>query len=117
MIKRLKQEGGDTAACTVCYEDYAVGDRVSKLPCSHMFCIACVRQWLRRNGTCPVCRMELDDDTESDVRNDVDRFSWPTMLSLPNDMLTESQVLIRPENKMILFYTDIHTNFVYVFKY
>lgn len=52
--------------CVVCFEPYVVGHRVLQLPCEHMFCSECGREWLRRNCTCPVCRKEVDEEESDD---------------------------------------------------
>ena len=41
--------------CVICME--AVRADARRLPCTHAFHPACVRAWLRRQRTCPVCRM------------------------------------------------------------
>lgn len=52
--------------CAVCKEEYAKGDRVLKLPCSHQFHPECIKPWLETHNSCPVCRFELPvDDEES----------------------------------------------------
>lgn len=48
-------QGCGGATCAVCLEDAAAED-AAKLPCGHEFHRACIDQWLRRSGVCPVCR-------------------------------------------------------------
>lgn len=64
-IARLRRNDGE-AVCAICYDEYDVGQRVMKLPCDHLFCVGCCLQWLRRTGTCPVCRSSVMDDERSD---------------------------------------------------
>jgi len=45
--------------CAICLETQRLGAKVTKLPCAHIFCNDCVRSWLEKNNTCPVCRFEL----------------------------------------------------------
>lgn len=51
--------GGGTAqggACCICLRDLCVGERATALPhCMHVFHTACVKRWLRRKNTCPLC--------------------------------------------------------------
>lgn len=42
--------------CSVCLEEFAVGDVVKTLPCLHFFHERCVDRWLRTSGECPVCK-------------------------------------------------------------
>jgi E3 ubiquitin-protein ligase AIP2 len=45
----------------VCREDFAEGDRLIKMPCSvqHVFHAKCVQTWLKRDDSCPMCRVSL----------------------------------------------------------
>eukprot|EP00002_Diphylleia_rotans_P013022 TRINITY_DN2536_c0_g1_i1.p1 TRINITY_DN2536_c0_g1~~TRINITY_DN2536_c0_g1_i1.p1 ORF type:complete len:266 (-),score=50.86 TRINITY_DN2536_c0_g1_i1:596-1393(-) len=52
-------EAGDDE-CVVCHENYHVGEKVTYLPsCSHFFHVACIRPWLERSDTCPLCRCKV----------------------------------------------------------
>jgi len=43
--------------CSVCYEDYCVGDEIVSLPkCKHVFHWECGTRWLLRSPFCPLCR-------------------------------------------------------------
>ena len=46
------------SGCSVCLETLECGDAVRILaPCAHgSFHVACADSWLRRSGTCPLCR-------------------------------------------------------------
>mmetsp|Transcript_18745 Transcript_18745/g.42205 ORF Transcript_18745/g.42205 Transcript_18745/m.42205 type:complete len:407 (+) Transcript_18745:75-1295(+) len=50
--------------CSVCLEDYRPGLRATRMLCGHLFCTACIREWLREANSCPVCRYELATDCE-----------------------------------------------------
>jgi hypothetical protein len=44
------------SACAVCLEHIALS-RSHALPCTHVFCVACISQWRAHGGsTCPLCR-------------------------------------------------------------
>jgi hypothetical protein len=65
-VNSLKPEPvteADVAAqksCSVCLVEFALEDTsVCKLACSHGFHIDCLKPWLARAHTCPVCRLEL----------------------------------------------------------
>ncbi|XP_054160461.1 E3 ubiquitin-protein ligase RNF115-like [Oppia nitens] len=45
--------------CTVCMEDYKLGEKVRLLECSHRYHDECIVPWLKMHATCPVCRKEL----------------------------------------------------------
>ena len=48
--------------CCVCLEDQLVGTTAIKLPCGHIYHPNCLREWLEKSCTCPVCRFELETD-------------------------------------------------------
>ncbi|KAK3952930.1 hypothetical protein QBC32DRAFT_258920 [Pseudoneurospora amorphoporcata] len=46
--------------CSICTEDFTVGEDVRVLPCNHKYHPACVDPWLVNvSGTCPLCRLDL----------------------------------------------------------
>jgi hypothetical protein len=49
--------GGD-AACTICFGPLEDGDRVGALVCDHIFHAECLKRWLVRRNTCPLCQMQ-----------------------------------------------------------
>ncbi|CAM9413662.1 unnamed protein product [Choristocarpus tenellus] len=49
-------------ACSICLDDFNLGDKAVKLPCAHIFHRECVWEWLELHCTCPVCRFELETD-------------------------------------------------------
>ncbi|XP_039518264.1 E3 ubiquitin-protein ligase Praja-2 isoform X1 [Pimephales promelas] len=45
--------------CAICCCEYVKDEIATLLPCRHMFHKLCVTLWLRKSGTCPVCRHVL----------------------------------------------------------
>lgn len=55
--------------CVICAEDIAdVETPVIELGCAHAFHEECIKQWLTRRHTCPVCRLELETDSVTYLR-------------------------------------------------
>ncbi|XP_076898737.1 NEP1-interacting protein 1-like [Bidens hawaiensis] len=51
---------GDRISCSVCLQDFQLGETVRSLPqCHHMFHLPCIDKWLVRHGSCPLCRRDL----------------------------------------------------------
>lgn len=49
--------------CCVCLDDNELDDKVTRLPCAHIFHTCCIIDWLSNHScTCPVCRYELPTD-------------------------------------------------------
>ena len=43
--------------CAVCFVAFEPGDALKALPCGHAgFHLKCIRTWLQRSPTCPLCR-------------------------------------------------------------
>ncbi|KAL6782770.1 hypothetical protein ACKKBG_A08070 [Auxenochlorella protothecoides x Auxenochlorella symbiontica] len=45
--------------CIICREEMVVGGRTKRLPCGHVFHLHCLRSWLERQQTCPICRASV----------------------------------------------------------
>ncbi|KAH7863285.1 hypothetical protein Vadar_015722 [Vaccinium darrowii] len=50
---------GGKEECSICLEEFVVGSRVARLPCSHLYHGDCVLKWLKRSNACPLCRQFL----------------------------------------------------------
>ena len=48
-------------SCPICSEDYSVGEKVTQLPCSHVYHKLCVSDWLEMKETCPICRFDISN--------------------------------------------------------
>ena len=46
--------------CTICLCELDDGEDVRRLPCMHLFHVACVDQWLTLNKRCPICRVDIE---------------------------------------------------------
>ncbi|KAF7503140.1 hypothetical protein GJ744_004282 [Endocarpon pusillum] len=50
----------DSLSCSICTEDFTLGEALRVLPCNHKFHPLCVDPWLLNvSGTCPLCRIDL----------------------------------------------------------
>lgn len=50
----------ETLGCSICTDDFTVGEDVRVLPCNHKFHPPCIDPWLVNvSGTCPLCRLDL----------------------------------------------------------
>jgi len=52
--------GGATDPCSICHGAFETGEVCMAMPCGHQaFHQECLRKWLQRHRTCPMCRAEL----------------------------------------------------------
>ena len=49
--------------CCICLEKYKINEKVINLPCYHNFHSKCIKIWLQRSKTCPICRENIFDIT------------------------------------------------------
>lgn len=50
--------------CTICLEDFKLKDIVIYLPCFHSFHKNCILNWLKNNTTCPLCKIDVNDNLQ-----------------------------------------------------
>ncbi|GAU30477.1 hypothetical protein TSUD_18570 [Trifolium subterraneum] len=53
----------EAAKCVICFEDLNAGVR---LPCSHIFHVNCIHDWLVVGNSCPLCRFQLPSANTSE---------------------------------------------------
>ncbi|KAL1562456.1 RING-type E3 ubiquitin transferase [Salvia divinorum] len=65
-----REEEGEERCCCICLQELkgrSGGGGVERLPCLHLFHGVCIKEWLRKSPTCPLCRyhvcMEIHDST------------------------------------------------------
>ncbi|KAG7402026.1 hypothetical protein PHYBOEH_007240 [Phytophthora boehmeriae] len=46
--------------CPICLIEFEDGEDVRNLPCKHIFHVACIDEWLKRNTSCPMCKSNVD---------------------------------------------------------
>ncbi|KAK4364882.1 hypothetical protein RND71_016240 [Anisodus tanguticus] len=46
----------DEIKCSICQEEYVVGDEIGKLECKHCYHMECVQHWLKLKNWCPICK-------------------------------------------------------------
>lgn len=52
----------DSVQCSVCLEDFEVGNEAKEMPCKHRFHGECIFPWLELHSSCPVCRYQMPSD-------------------------------------------------------
>lgn len=56
---RKQWEGSENDECTICLDQFKIGDNLIHLQCDHKFHSCCLVPWLENYPYCPCCRMEI----------------------------------------------------------
>ncbi|XP_057769864.1 E3 ubiquitin-protein ligase CIP8-like [Salvia miltiorrhiza] len=62
LTKEDVEQNNSVVVCAVCKDEVAIGEKVTRLPCCHLYHGDCILPWLSIRNTCPVCRHELPTD-------------------------------------------------------
>ncbi|KAI5172987.1 E3 ubiquitin-protein ligase synoviolin [Nematocida sp. LUAm3] len=71
--------------CLICHEEMEIG---KKLECTHIFHLACLKEWLHRQQSCPICRTEVKLKKPSILSTDI--LSEQASQTIPNYLREES---------------------------
>ncbi|KAI1805741.1 hypothetical protein F4811DRAFT_560952 [Daldinia bambusicola] len=93
------QSEDNCLGCSICTEDFTVGEDVRVLPCDHKFHPQCIDPWLVNvSGTCPLCRLDLRPHEEGEGDNDG---IWPSIHPDPvNNNPVDSHLAPPPEDEV-----------------
>ena len=58
-IVREKKEHDNNNNCVICMCDFEINDKISTLPCAHVFHTECIISWIKKETTCPICKFEI----------------------------------------------------------
>ncbi|XP_019705998.1 E3 ubiquitin-protein ligase At1g63170 isoform X2 [Elaeis guineensis] len=59
-VEPMSDTASENTECCICLAKYRDREEVRQLPCSHLFHLRCVDQWLRIISSCPLCKQELE---------------------------------------------------------
>ena len=57
--------------CSICLDSFKENEKYIQLPCpekNHCFHKDCIKEWLSRNNTCPLCRTEFSQERSTRTR-------------------------------------------------
>ncbi|KAF5181652.1 E3 ubiquitin-protein ligase ring1-like [Thalictrum thalictroides] len=58
--------------CTICRDEFLVGEEIKKMPCYHIYHTNCLLTWLEKSHVCPICRFKLPIDEKQHIEEPVD---------------------------------------------
>lgn len=56
-----EDESLDEPSCSICLISFEEGDRIGALECDHNFHVDCLKSWLSRKNTCPLCSRKIGE--------------------------------------------------------
>ncbi|XP_077996166.1 RING finger protein 215-like isoform X2 [Glandiceps talaboti] len=68
--KRKHRENEGEPTCSICLERYFPKQVIRVLPCSHEYHTKCVDEWLIKQRTCPLCKLNIIDHQFGQVKVD-----------------------------------------------
>lgn len=57
--KKVYQLDQPEELCSVCYYHAKENEEMTILPCKHTFHSECIKEWLRKEKMCPMCKQEI----------------------------------------------------------
>ncbi|XP_057871383.1 E3 ubiquitin-protein ligase At1g63170 isoform X1 [Cryptomeria japonica] len=63
--EKERSVSGEDAMCCICLGKYKDDEDLRELPCTHYFHVECVDKWLKINASCPLCKHEIGESSES----------------------------------------------------
>lgn len=62
----------DDAQCTICLGEYQEKEVLRIMPkCGHSFHLSCIDLWLRKQSTCPVCRLSVIATNSPEISREI----------------------------------------------
>ena len=57
-----------TEECCICYDNFTQEQDIIRLPCNnnHIFHAHCIGEWMERNTTCPLCKIDISNNFDKD---------------------------------------------------
>lgn len=56
----------EAISCSVCLDDFGIGEEAREMPCKHKFHSGCILPWLELHSSCPVCRFQMPANESKD---------------------------------------------------
>ncbi|KAF5811678.1 putative chromatin regulator PHD family [Helianthus annuus] len=83
----------EDAQCTICLGEYQEKEVLRIMPkCGHSFHLSCIDLWLRKQSTCPVCRLSVKATNSPEISREISmERSRQWLLSHPGQGSSQSQ--------------------------
>tara|TARA_Y100001972_G_scaffold82377_1_gene100268 strand:- start:302 stop:649 length:348 start_codon:yes stop_codon:yes gene_type:complete len=95
---KLERVSSKNHECSICLTK---GNKAfCKTECGHYFHITCIKEWLKDNTTCPMCRYQLTEHSEKDLVTRIIEALFENMD--PNIVLRENVIELYFENEILI---------------
>ncbi|MCD7461043.1 RING finger protein 24 [Datura stramonium] len=54
--------------CCICLDEYSEGEEIAKIDCGHLYHVGCIREWINRKDTCPICKRRVSVPSVDSLR-------------------------------------------------
>ncbi len=61
-IKDISKLTDEKKRCLICLDNYKIGDDSIILPCIHIFHAECIKKWMKKKNSCPICKTKISSD-------------------------------------------------------
>ena len=61
-IEDVNKLDNEKKNCVICLEDFKTGDKTIILPCIHIFHNNCIKNWLKKQNSCPICKFKISSE-------------------------------------------------------
>ena len=58
-IKNPRKLSENKKKCLICLENFKKGDNSIVLPCIHIFHSECIKTWMKKKNSCPLCKNKI----------------------------------------------------------
>lgn len=84
--------------CTICLGEYQEKEVLRIMPkCGHSFHVSCIDLWLRKQSTCPVCRLSVEDPFKTKFAAAIaPPVEMSQRMQMPNSPIEHSQQWLLP---------------------
>ena len=62
IIDDINKLDNEKRNCVICLEEFKNGDKATSLPCIHLFHTSCIKNWLKKQNSCPICKFKITQE-------------------------------------------------------
>ncbi|KAI5647299.1 hypothetical protein M9H77_33304 [Catharanthus roseus] len=91
----------EDAQCAICLGEYQEKEVLRIMPkCGHSFHLSCIDVWLRKQSTCPVCRLSVQDSIQAKYVRQTDQVrTRASNNNSENNSVEHSQIWLLPSGE------------------